>query len=42
MRRTRATAMLAAAVHPKIASERVGHSSTAITLAYSHVLQVAD
>ena len=31
--------MLASGIHPKIASERLGHSSIAITLdLYSHVL----
>ncbi|MCK1289916.1 tyrosine-type recombinase/integrase [Bradyrhizobium sp. 30] len=39
LRHTHATAMLASGVHPKIASERLGHSSIAITLdLYSHVL----
>jgi integrase len=39
LRHTHATHMLAAGVHPKIAQERLGHSSVAITLdLYSHVL----
>lgn len=39
LRHTHATAMLASGIHPKIASERLGHSSIAITLdLYSHVL----
>jgi integrase len=39
LRHTHATAMLASGVHPKIASERLGHTSIAITLdLYSHVL----
>lgn len=39
MRHTSASLMLAAGVHPKIVSERLGHSSIAITLdLYSHVL----
>jgi integrase len=39
LRHTHATAMLGSGVHPKIASERLGHSSIAITLdLYSHVL----
>ena len=34
-----ATHMLAAGVHPKVASERLGHSKVGITLdLYSHVL----
>ncbi|MFC1943591.1 tyrosine-type recombinase/integrase [Chloroflexota bacterium] len=36
---THATLMLRQGVHPKVASERLGHSSVAITLnTYSHVL----
>ena len=38
-RHTSASLMLAAGVHPKIVSERLGHSSIAITLdRYSHVI----
>lgn len=38
-RHTHATLMLAQGVHPKIVSERLGHSSVAITLdVYSHIL----
>lgn len=39
-RHTHATHMLAANVHPKIASERMGHSRVGVTLdTYSHVLE---
>lgn len=39
LRHTHATLLLAAGVHPKIVSERLGHSGIAITLdTYSHVL----
>lgn len=39
LRHSHASQMLAAGVHPKIASERLGHSTIAITLdLYSHVL----
>jgi integrase len=39
LRHTHATHMLASGVHPKIAQERLGHSSVGITLdLYSHVL----
>ena len=39
LRHSHATAMLATGVHPKIASERLGHSKVGITLdLYSHVL----
>ena len=39
LRHTAATLMLGAGVHPKIVSERLGHSTIAITLdTYSHVL----
>jgi integrase len=39
LRHTHATQMLKSGVHPKIAQERLGHSSIAITLdLYSHVL----
>ena len=39
LRHTHATQMLAAGVHPKIASERLGHATIAITLdLYSHVM----
>jgi integrase len=38
LRHTHVTALLAAGVHPKIVSERVGHSSVAFTLQrYGHV-----
>lgn len=39
LRHTAATLALGAGVHPKVVSERLGHSSIAITLdTYSHVL----
>jgi integrase len=39
LRHTHATHMLAAGVHPKIAQERLGHSSVGVTIdLYSHVL----
>ncbi len=39
LRHSHATQMLAAGVHPKIAQERLGHSTIAITLdLYSHVM----
>lgn len=39
LRHSHATQMLAAGVHPKVASERLGHSTIAITLdLYSHVM----
>jgi integrase len=39
LRHTHATVMLKAGVHPKVVSERLGHSSIRITLdTYSHVL----
>jgi integrase len=39
LRHSHATHMLAAGIHPKIASERLGHSKIGITLdLYSHVL----
>jgi len=39
LRHTHATLLLAGGVHPKIASERLGHASTAMTLdVYSHVV----
>ena len=38
LRHTSATLALAAGIHPKVVSERLGHSSIAITLdLYSHV-----
>jgi integrase len=38
LRHTAATLMLSEGVHPKVASERLGHASIAITLdMYSHV-----
>src|ERR1700674_297071 len=40
LRHSHATQLLASGVHPKIASESLGHSSIAITLdIYSHVTQ---
>jgi len=40
LRHTHATAMLKARIHPKIAQERLGHSSIQITLdLYSHVIE---
>ncbi|GAI62264.1 unnamed protein product, partial [marine sediment metagenome] len=39
LRHTHATLMLKQGVHPKIVSERLGHSSVAITMdTYSHVI----
>ncbi|NTJ64436.1 tyrosine-type recombinase/integrase [Agrobacterium rhizogenes] len=39
LRHTHASQMLAAGVHPKVASERLGHSTIGITLdLYSHVM----
>ena len=39
LRHSHATQMLAAGVHPKIASERLGHSTIGVTLdLYSHVM----
>lgn len=39
LRHTHATLMLRQGVHPKVVSERLGHSSVTITLdTYSHVL----
>lgn len=39
LRHTHASLMLAAGIHPKVVSERLGHSSVGITLdTYSHVL----
>ena len=39
LRHAHATHMLSAGVHPKVASERLGHSKVGITLdLYSHVL----
>jgi integrase len=39
LRHTHATQLLASGVHPKVAQERLGHSSVGITLdLYSHVL----
>ena len=39
LRHSHATHLLAAGVHPKIAQERLGHSTVGITLdTYSHVL----
>ncbi|WP_258593355.1 tyrosine-type recombinase/integrase [Mesorhizobium sp. AR07] len=39
LRHTHATQMLSAGVHPKIASERLGHPNIGITLdLYSHVM----
>jgi integrase len=40
LRHTHATHLLASGVHPKVAQERLGHSSVGITLdLYSHVLR---
>ena len=40
LRHTHATALLMAGVHPKVAQERLGHASIAITLdVYSHVTE---
>lgn len=39
LRHAHATLMLSAGVHPKVVSERLGHSNIAITMdTYSHVL----
>ncbi len=39
LRHTHATHLLASGVHPKVAQERIGHSTIGITLdLYSHVL----
>ncbi|TIS60761.1 MAG: integrase [Mesorhizobium sp.] len=39
LRHTHASQMLSAGVHPKVASERLGHSTIGITLdLYSHVV----
>ena len=39
LRHSHATLLLAARIHPKVVSERLGHSSVAITMdRYSHVL----
>jgi integrase len=39
LRHTHATAMLASGIHPKIAQERLGHSTIAVTMdLYSHVM----
>jgi integrase len=39
LRHSHATHLLASGVHPKVAQERLGHSSVAITIdLYSHVL----
>ncbi|TIU13367.1 MAG: integrase [Mesorhizobium sp.] len=39
LRHTHASQMLSAGVHPKVASERLGHSTIGITLdLYSHVM----
>ena len=43
LRHGHATALLKANVHPKIASERLGHASVGITLdLYSHILKGMD
>jgi integrase len=40
LRHSHATQLLASGVHPKIASERLGHASVGITLdLYSHVTE---
>ena len=39
LRHTHASLMLAAGIHPKVVSERLGHSSISVTMdIYSHVL----
>jgi integrase len=39
LRHSHATHLLASGIHPKVAQERLGHASVAITLdLYSHVL----
>ena len=39
LRHTHATLLLKAGIHPKVVSERLGHSSTVMTMdVYSHVL----
>jgi integrase len=39
LRHSHATAMLSSGIHPKIAQERLGHSSVSVTIdLYSHVL----
>jgi len=43
LRHAAATAMLQAGIHPKVASERLGHASVAITLdLYSHLVEGLD
>ncbi len=43
LRHTHATLALAAGVHPKIVSERLGHASIAITMdTYSHAIPTLD
>jgi integrase len=43
LRHFAATLMLSAGVHPKVASERLGHSTIGITLdLYSHVVESLD
>jgi integrase len=43
LRHAAATAMLKAGIHPKVASERLGHASVAITLdLYSHLVEGLD
>ena len=43
LRHTHATLALQAGVHPKVVSERLGHSSVAITLdVYSHVVPAME
>jgi integrase len=43
LRHAAATAMLQAGIHPKVASERLGHASVAITLdLYSHLIEGMD
>jgi len=43
LRHVAATAMLRAGIHPKVASERLGHASVAITLdLYSHLIEGMD
>jgi integrase len=43
LRHTHATHMLKAGIHPKIAQERLGHSSVGVTIdLYSHVMPQAE
>ena len=43
LRHTHATLALAAGVHPKVVSERLGHSTVALTLdVYSHAIPAME